>query len=58
MPTPTDQHLDAELGTLLRERGLRVTLPRLVVHRHVRRAQAHVTPEQVHSRLARAHPGL
>jgi Fe2+ or Zn2+ uptake regulation protein len=58
MPTPTDQHLDAELGTLLRERGLRVTLPRLVVHRHVRRAQAHVTPEQVHSQLARVHPGL
>lgn len=58
MPPPTDRDLDTELGTLLRDRRLRVTLPRLLVHRHVRRARAHVTPEQVHSSLASEHPGL
>jgi len=58
MPPPTDRELDTELGTLLRDRRLRVTLPRLLVHRHVRRARAHVTPEQVHSSLAGEHPGL
>jgi Fe2+ or Zn2+ uptake regulation protein len=55
---PGDRALDAELGAALRARGHRVTLPRLLVHRHVRRRGGHVTPEQVHSRLAAELPGL
>ena len=50
--------LDRELIAALRERGQRVTLPRLLVHRHVRRHADHVTPEQIHAELAREHPGL
>lgn len=50
--------LDQELITALRARGQRVTLPRLLVHRHVRSRDRHVTPEQVHAELAREHPGL
>ncbi len=49
---PTDQTLDLELTDALRARGQRVTLPRLLVHRHVRRGPQHVTAEQVHSALA------
>jgi Fe2+ or Zn2+ uptake regulation protein len=54
----TDAALDAELVAALRERGQRVTMPRLIVHRLVRRAEGHVTPEQVHAALAPDHPGL
>ena len=54
----TDADLDAELVSALRERGQRVTMPRLVVHRLIRRGAGHVTPEQVHAALAPAHPGL
>lgn len=54
----TDADLDTELITALRARGARVTLPRLLVHRHVRRSDRHVTPELVHAELAPAHPGL
>jgi Fe2+ or Zn2+ uptake regulation protein len=54
----TDADLDNELIAALRERGQRVTLPRLLVHRHVRRSDRHVTPEQVHAELAAQHPGL
>jgi len=50
--------LDQELIGALRERGQRVTLPRLLVHRYVRTSDRHVTPEQVHADLAREHPGL
>lgn len=53
-----DATLDQELIAALRERGQRVTLPRLLVHRHVRRSDRHVTPEQVHVELAPQHPGL
>jgi Fe2+ or Zn2+ uptake regulation protein len=53
-----DAELDAELISALHERGQRVTLPRLLVHRCVRRAAAHVTPDQVHAELSPAHPGL
>jgi hypothetical protein len=42
----------------MRGRGQRVTLPRLLVHRHVRGSDRHVTPEQVHAELAPHHPGL
>ncbi|MGH2968334.1 MAG: Fur family transcriptional regulator [Solirubrobacteraceae bacterium] len=58
-PVPrTDRELDAELTAALRERGQRVTLPRLLVHRHVRRRATHLTPEQVHSELAPGLPSL
>src|SRR3954452_16186732 len=50
--------LDGELIAALRERGQRVTLPRLLVHRHVRVEDHHVTAEQVYADLAPQHPGL
>jgi Fe2+ or Zn2+ uptake regulation protein len=54
----SDQELDRELTTALRAGGHRVTIPRLVVHRHVRRATNHLTPEAVHSELAGELPSL
>src|SRR3954449_1208648 len=57
MEAVTDAELDSQLVAALRERGQRVTMPRLLVHRLVRRA-GHVSPEQVHAELAPAHPGL
>jgi Fe2+ or Zn2+ uptake regulation protein len=53
-----DTALDAELITALRARGHRVTLPRLLVHRHVRRAASHVTPERLHAELSPQLPSL
>ena len=50
--------LDAELITALRTRGQRVTLPRLLVHRHVKQGDRHVTPEQIHAELATELPSL
>jgi Fe2+ or Zn2+ uptake regulation protein len=50
--------LDQELIAALRARGQRVTLPRLLVHRHLRRAPTHVTPEQLHAELAPQLPSL
>jgi Fe2+ or Zn2+ uptake regulation protein len=59
MTTPiTDAGLDAELTAALRARGQRVTLPRLLVHRHLRRREGHVTPEQLHTELAPLLPSL
>src|SRR3954447_3520092 len=58
-PTPiSDATLDAELSAALRGRGHRVTLPRLLVHRHLRRRPGHVTAEQLHSELAPQLPSL
>src|SRR3954454_3911444 len=54
----SDAELDRELSEKLRARGHRVTLPRLLVHRHVRRRAGHVTAEQLHSELAAALPSL
>jgi Fe2+ or Zn2+ uptake regulation protein len=56
--TLTDAALDHELTTALRARGHRVTLPRLLVHRHLRRRPGHVTAEQLHSELAPQLPSL
>jgi Fe2+ or Zn2+ uptake regulation protein len=53
-----DASLDAELITALRARRQRVTLPRLLVHRHLRRAPSHVTPEQLHAELSPRLPSL
>ena len=54
----TDADLDRQLTTALHAGGHRVTIPRLVVHRHVRRATNHLTPEAVHSELAGKLPSL
>jgi Fur family peroxide stress response transcriptional regulator len=43
--------LDHKLTEALRERGQRVTLPRLMVHRYVAGAPQHVTAEHVHNEL-------
>jgi Fe2+ or Zn2+ uptake regulation protein len=56
--TTHDARLDSELTDALRARGMRVTLPRLLVHRHVRRADQHVTAEQVQRELGAALPSL
>lgn len=56
--TPTTRELDAELTAVLRARGQRVTHPRLLVHRHVRRTEQHVTAEQVHHALTEDLPSL
>jgi Fe2+ or Zn2+ uptake regulation protein len=47
----SDDILDIELTEALRERGQRVTLPRLMVHRYVRRAPRHVTADDVRHEL-------
>src|SRR3954465_8860156 len=54
----TDSALDGELTAALRARGHRVTLPRLLVHRHLRRREGHLTAEQLHSELAPLLPSL
>lgn len=56
--TVPDRELDAELTAALRGRGQRVTAPRLLVHRHVRRSHGHLTAEQVHGELAPGMPSL
>ena len=42
---------DEDFASALRARGLRVTNPRLRVHRHVRDADGHVTAEEVGASL-------
>lgn len=54
----TSEALDRELTEALRAGGQRVTLPRLLVHRHVRSADRHVTAEQLHEELVREVPSL
>ena len=58
MTTAPDSVLDEQLASALRARGHRVTAPRLLVHRHVRRGRGHLTPEQVHGSLAPGMPSL
>jgi Fe2+ or Zn2+ uptake regulation protein len=54
----TTAELDDQLIAALRERGQRVTLPRLLVHRHVREGRRHLTPEQIYDELAPELPSL
>jgi Fe2+ or Zn2+ uptake regulation protein len=54
----TDADLDRELTGALRAGGHRVTLPRVLVHRHVRRRSGHVTPEQLLGELQPELPSL
>jgi len=56
--TVPDKLLDDQLAAALRARGHRVTTPRLLVHRHVRRSTGHLTAEQVHGELAPGMPSL
>ena len=49
---------DRELIAALRATGRRVTMPRLLVHRHLRAANRHVTAEQVYAELAEQIPSL
>ena len=58
MSPPSVRELDAELTTVLRARGQRVTHPRILVHRHVRQTDKHVTAEQVHHALTQDLPSL
>jgi Fur family ferric uptake transcriptional regulator/Fur family peroxide stress response transcriptional regulator len=53
-----DRDPDAELIALLRARGLRVTSPRLVIHRELRARDHHVTAEEAREAVARALPGI
>jgi len=53
-----DRDPDAELTALLRARGLRVTSPRLVIHRQLRARGRHVTAEEAHEAVARDLPGI
>src|SRR4051794_3078909 len=58
MAAVPDMELDRELTAALRAGGHRVTLPRLLVHRHVRRRDGHLTPEQLLAELGPAAPSL
>jgi Fe2+ or Zn2+ uptake regulation protein len=49
---------DAELTALLRARGLRVTSPRLVIHRQLRARNSHLTAEEVRHALVDVLPGV
>jgi Fe2+ or Zn2+ uptake regulation protein len=46
-----DSTLDTTLITRLKQRGQRVTMPRLAVHRVVARAPQHVTADDIHDEL-------
>jgi Fe2+ or Zn2+ uptake regulation protein len=59
MNATTDQNAaDAALAGALRARGLRVTSPRLVLHRLLREQDSHVTAEQARDAMANALPGI
>jgi Fe2+ or Zn2+ uptake regulation protein len=49
---------DQQLTAALRASGRRVTMPRLLVHRHLRAADRHVTAEQLYAELAEQVPSL
>jgi Fe2+ or Zn2+ uptake regulation protein len=49
---------DRELIAALRATGRRVTMPRLLVHRRLRSANRHVTPEGLYAELAAEIPSL
>src|SRR5256885_12676136 len=59
MASASAQHdPDAELTALRRARGLRVTSPRLVIHRELRARDRHVTAEEARDAVAVALPGI
>jgi Fe2+ or Zn2+ uptake regulation protein len=57
-PTHTPPRDDAELAGLLRERGLRATSQRVVMHRLLRERTRHVTAEELLSEASEKLPGI
>src|SRR5204863_9376190 len=53
-----DADADAELVAALRERGLRVTSPRLVINRVLRERARHITAEETRDAVAPVLPGV
>jgi Fe2+ or Zn2+ uptake regulation protein len=51
-------HSDAELAALLRERGLRATSQRVVMHRLLRHRNRHVSAEELLSEASEKLPGV
>lgn len=49
---------EPDLSELLRERGMRVTSQRLLIHRALREQGGHVTAEQVYERVEPVLPGV
>jgi Fe2+ or Zn2+ uptake regulation protein len=54
----TQEHADTVLTEALRERGLRVTSQRLVIHRLLRGLDRHVTADEVLRRAGERLPGM
>src|SRR3982750_3780209 len=57
-PTHSPPHDDAELNELLRERGLRATSQRVVMHRLLRDRARHVSAEELLSEAGEKLPGV
>jgi Fe2+ or Zn2+ uptake regulation protein len=57
-PAHTPSRDDAELAGLLRERGLRATSQRVVMHRLLRERTRHVTAEELLSEASEKLPGI
>jgi Fur family ferric uptake transcriptional regulator/Fur family peroxide stress response transcriptional regulator len=56
--TPPKPHDDAELAALLRDRGLRATSQRVVMHRLLRDRDRHVSAEELLSEASERLPGV
>jgi Fe2+ or Zn2+ uptake regulation protein len=56
--TPAPPHDDAELSELLRERGLRATSQRVVMHRLLRDRARHLSAEELLSEASERLPGV
>ena len=56
--TDTTPHTDAELAAVLRDRGLRVTSQRVVMHRLLRDRDRHVSAEELLSEASERLPGV
>jgi Fe2+ or Zn2+ uptake regulation protein len=57
-PTHTPPRDDAELSALLRERGLRATSQRVVMHRLLRERDRHLSAEELLGEAAEQLPGV
>jgi Fe2+ or Zn2+ uptake regulation protein len=56
--THANPHTDAELAELLRQRGLRATSQRVVMHRLLRDRNRHVSAEELLSEASEQLPGI
>ena len=52
------ERLDAEIREILRARGMRVTSPRVTIHRLIREKPAHFSAEDLHHSVAEVLPGV